>query len=300
MDLERIARDTVVEIELEGVGRVDATARCPFTLDSIGVLVTRERGAVLAVMETPRQGQAAGCTVCEGVSLVKYLFQHCGNTIRHRYNREAPLVPRHPLTNAPLTGNVSLFRVHDASTSVVQAHWIGTDAQVPTSEELRRHFWAVCLDDEEPFLALLETAFTKGLPQQQRQELDVPYTLGATFGALVMLYVMLSVSLIGLALVSLIAATDRVEVWFWSFVPFIAFVTDRCITSLFCRQEPSWSLLIKFCFWITYLFFPALVLPYGAPSFYAWRNWMDLVCLPLFLCGSCALYVHFNSTTKLV
>lgn len=134
-------------------------------------------------------------------------------------------------------------------------------------------------------------------------EIDVSFLMAMMFGATVCIYALLAVSVFADALTIVLTlgfSTLASDLWFWSFLPFAAFLTDRMTSSMYQVSEDKKILLGKFCLWMFYLMFPVLFFVEYSVAYIVSRNVMSLVFPVLFVTLSLVQYISLAKMIRLV
>ncbi|KAK3262433.1 hypothetical protein CYMTET_28714 [Cymbomonas tetramitiformis] len=136
-----------------------------------------------------------------------------------------------------------------------------------------------------------------------QQVIDVPYSRAVVFGSMGSLYVLTSFLIFSVALMHLSSSqgSSRKGDWYWSFLPFFSFTTDRFIAIIFLEQEERTIMALKFVMWTFYVVFPTLVFPpnEGTAAHMVCRDVLDIIFPLIFLMYSCVYYIQLSRKKRL-
>jgi hypothetical protein len=136
-----------------------------------------------------------------------------------------------------------------------------------------------------------------------RVEIDVSFMMSALYGVFLCIYGLVAFAIFYEDLVIVIGtgfSTMTSDLWYWSFLPFLAFLTDRMICAMFQQVEETRSLLLKVILWLFYLLYPTLFFSEDSEAYIISNNIMNLVCPPLFILLTIFHYHKYAKYIRLV
>mmetsp|Transcript_10189 Transcript_10189/g.16691 ORF Transcript_10189/g.16691 Transcript_10189/m.16691 type:complete len:522 (+) Transcript_10189:160-1725(+) len=226
--------------------------------------------------------------------------------------------------NPDLLASVRLKYEPLAEENIFPALFIGTDYSLAFNESLRQVF---ALNALEPELAdvtsnangpasvddvtnMINTVLRRlnpqiaghNRPQRRRiQRIHVPFARGSIFGSLSALYVVTCCLVTAMSISHVVnSAGSRNNDWYWLFLPFFSFTTDRLVSAMYRKQESRAIMSLKFALWTFYVLFPITCFMRSSQAYSLARDVLDLSCPAIFLFYSVGHYMYHRQHKRLV